>query len=114
MPKMRCSGNSNTSLATKDHSNYKGGTWNVRVEWESGEITYEPLEIIAADDPVSCANYVKRANLLDIDGWKRFRRIARRNKKLTRMINQAKLRSFKTAPKYMFGYEVPNSFKRAV
>ena len=93
---------------------YKGSTWNVRVEWESGEITYEPLEIIAADDPVSCADYAKRANLLDIDGWKRFRRIARRNKKLTRMINQAKLRSFKTAPKYMFGYEVPNSFKRAV
>ena len=93
---------------------YKGSTWNVRVEWESGEITYEPLELFAADDPVSCAEYADMAGLLQVDGWRRFRRIAKNKKKLRRMINQAKLHSYRHAPRFMFGYEVPHNFKRAV
>ena len=36
----------------------KGSKYNVQVEWETGEITFEPLSIIAADDPVTCAAYV--------------------------------------------------------
>jgi hypothetical protein len=32
---------------------YKGSQCNVLIEWESGEITNEPLKLIAADDPVS-------------------------------------------------------------
>ena len=34
---------------------WKGSKYNVQVEWETGEITFEPLSIIAADDPVTCA-----------------------------------------------------------
>ena len=34
---------------------WKGSEYNVQVEWETGEITFEPLSIIAADDPVTCA-----------------------------------------------------------
>ena len=29
------------------------------VEWENGEVSYEPLHTIAADDPVTCAIYAK-------------------------------------------------------
>ena len=36
---------------------WKGSKYNVQVEWETGEITFEPLSIIAADDPVTCAAY---------------------------------------------------------
>ena len=36
----------------------------VQVEWETGEITFEPLSIIAADDPVTCAAYAKENDLL--------------------------------------------------
>jgi hypothetical protein len=35
---------------------YKGSQCYVQIEWENGEITNEPLKIIAADDLVSCAN----------------------------------------------------------
>ena len=28
---------------------WKGSKYNVQVEWETGEITFEPLSIIAAD-----------------------------------------------------------------
>ena len=42
----------------------KEAKYNVQVEWETGEITFEPLSIIAADDPVTCAAYAKENDLL--------------------------------------------------
>jgi hypothetical protein len=47
---------------------YNGSTYNILVEWESGETMYEPLDIIAKDDPISCAEYAKRNGLLDTPG----------------------------------------------
>ena len=44
---------------------WKGSKYNIQVEWETGEITFEPLSIIAADDPVTCAAYAKENDLLD-------------------------------------------------
>jgi hypothetical protein len=56
----------------KNRSSWKGDKYNVKVEWENGEVSYEPLHMIGADDPVMCANYyVKDYGLLDTDGWKR-------------------------------------------
>ena len=40
------------------------------VEWESGEVTYEPLTLISKDDPKPCAVYAKKHDLLDTTGWK--------------------------------------------
>jgi len=84
------------------------------IEWENGEITSEPLSVIAADDPVTCALYAKENDLLNQEGWKWFRGIARCDKKLLHMANQAKLHSYRTAPKYKYGYEVPHDFTHAV
>ena len=39
---------------------HKGSRYNVMVEWESGEITYEPLALISKDDPITCAVYAKK------------------------------------------------------
>jgi hypothetical protein len=50
------------------------------VEWETGEKTYEPLNAIAADDPVTWAEYAKNNILLNTDGWKQFWRIAKNEK----------------------------------
>ena len=97
-----------------NHRNYKGSLYNVMVEWENGEITSEPLSIIAADDPVTCAIYARENNLLELEGWKRFRRIAKRQKKLFRMANQAKLRSYNTAPRFKYGFEIPKNYTHAV
>lgn len=54
----------------KNHKDYKGSTFNVSVEWENGEVTEEPLAIIAADDPITCAIDARDNNLLDMAGWK--------------------------------------------
>ena len=45
---------------------YNGSLYNVMVEWETGEITEEPLSIIAQDDPITCAAYAKKHNLLHL------------------------------------------------
>ena len=94
---------------TKKHSSWKGDMCNVKVEWENGEVAYEPLHAIAADDPVTCAIYAKDAGLLDTDRWKRFRSLAKRAKKMLRMVNQSKLRSYETCKKCMHGIEIPRS-----
>ena len=47
---------------------HKGSKYNVMVEWESGEVTYEPLTLISKDDPITCAVYAKKHDLLDTTG----------------------------------------------
>lgn len=97
-----------------EHPDYKGSMYNVMVEWETGEVTSEPLQIIAADDPVTCAIYAKDNGLLDKPGWKKFKSIAKRQKKFTRMVNQAKLKSYSSSPKYKYGFEVPKNYAHAM
>ena len=96
------------------HPDYLGSKYNVLIEWENGEITTEPLSIIAADDPVTCAQYAAQNNLLYTEGWRQFRRLAKNQKKLLRQVNQAKLRSYQTAPRYSYGYQVPRNYAEAV
>jgi hypothetical protein len=37
----------------------QGSQITLLIEWENGEITREPLRIIAADDPVTCAIHAR-------------------------------------------------------
>ena len=71
---------------------WKMSKYNVFVDWETGEKTYEPLSILAAADPETCATYAKENDLLQIDGWKRFRKHAKRDKTLTRAVMESKIR----------------------
>ena len=93
---------------------YKGSMYNVKVLWSDGSNTYEPLSVIGADDPVTCALYAKKHNLLDLPGWKRFKKIAKNETKLKRYLNQAKLRSKRAAKRFQYGYEVPRSPEHAL
>ena len=52
--------------------------------------------------------------LLDLPGWKRFKNIAKREKKMIRMLNQAKLSSFRRVPIYLFVFKVPCSLQEAI
>ena len=72
--------------------NYKGSKYNVMVEWETGEITDEPLSLIAADDPVTYAD----------------------QKQLTRAINQSKIRQVRRSAVYQFGFLIPKDYKQAL
>ena len=52
-------------LHTTDPS-YKGSGYNVKVLWSDGTTTYEPLSVIANDDPVMCALYAQKHRLLEL------------------------------------------------
>ena len=96
--------------------NRKGSKWNVQIEWETGEITFEPLSVIAADDPITCAAYAKEKSLYNLDGWKRFRHLIKKEKQLTRAIKQSKIRQVRHAKKYsyMFGFLIPRNYTEAL
>ena len=49
---------------------YIGSSYNQIIEWETGEITWEPLTNIIADDPYFCAAYAKKFDILKAQGWK--------------------------------------------
>ena len=51
-------------------AHYAGSHFNVRVEWENGETTYKPLDVIAANDPITCAIYVRENGLLEEPSWR--------------------------------------------
>ena len=93
----------------KNHPNYNGSPSILRIEWENGEIINEPLNIIAADDPASCAIFGREHGLLESPGWKCFRSLAKREKKLLKALNQAKLRSCRSSPRHKFGHEIPRN-----
>ena len=67
-----------------------------------------------ADDPVTFALYAKEQGLLDKPGWKRLKGIARRDKKMIRMLNQSRLKSFRRAPIYKNGFRVPRTPEEAI
>ena len=97
-----------------NNPNYMGSHFNVRIKWENGEITYEPLDVIAANDPITCAIYMRENSLLDELGWIRFWCLANREKHSLHLVKQAKMQSFKAAPHYKFGYPVPHTYDEAL
>ena len=67
------------------------------VEWESGEVTYEPLTLISKDDPITCAVYAKKHDLLDTTGWKHLKRYAKTSKRLIRAVKQSRIRQVRAS-----------------
>ena len=76
---------------THRDKNCKGCAYDLLVEWETGEQTMEPLSLVTADDPVTVATHAEENDMLDTNGWRRLKRIAKREKVLNRLANQAKL-----------------------
>ena len=92
----------------------KGSKYNVMVEWESGEVTYEPLTLISKDDPITCAVYAKKHDLLDTTGWKHLKRYARTSKRLIRAVKQSRIRQVRASARYQHGFQVPKDYNDAI
>jgi hypothetical protein len=93
---------------------YKGSRYNNLVEWENGEITFEPLNIFGKDNPVTCAVYACEHGLLEEEGWKRFKGIAKHEKKMLRIVNQSRIKATRNAPRYKYGYRIPCNYDEAM
>ena len=94
--------------------NHKGSKYNVMVEWESGEVTYEPLTLISKDDPITCAVYAKKHDLLDTTGWKHLKRYAKTSKRLIRAVKQSRIRQVRASARYRHGFQVPKDYNDAM
>ena len=90
------------------------GQWEVLVQWASGQTSWNCLNLIYSDDPVTISMYAIKNNLLNTVGWKRCKTHAKNMKKFGRMINQAKLRNYRRRPVYKYGYQVPRNHEEAV
>ena len=89
---------------------WKGSKYIVQVEWETAEITFEPLSIIVAEYPVTFVAYAKENDLLASKGWCRFRSLAKKDKGLTRAIKQSKISQIRRSQTCMFGYLIPRNY----
>ena len=72
------------------------------------------MSVIAGDDPITCAAYANEKNLYNLDGWKRFRHLIKKEKQLTRAIKQSKIRQVRHAKKYMFSFLIPRKYTEAL
>ena len=94
--------------------NHKGSKYNVMVEWESGVVTYEPLTLISKDDPILCAVYAKKHDLLDTTGWKHLKRYAKTSKRLIRTVKQSRIGRVRASTRYQHGFQVPKDYNDAI
>ena len=90
--------------------------WQVLIEWESGERTWEPISSIYTGDKYVLAEYARDNGLLD--EWEsprmKLKAAAKNSKKLLRLVNQAKLKSYKNTPVYKNGHKVPRNHQQAM
>ena len=82
--------------------------------WETGEITFEPLNFLTRDIPVKLAQYVIENGLLNKPDWRRFKRYKCRQKQIERLIHQVKLESYCLRTKYKYGFEVLRNYKHEI
>jgi hypothetical protein len=74
----------------------------------------EPLNIFGKDDPVTCAVYAREHGLLEEEGWKRFKEIAKLEKMMLCMVNQSHIKATCNAPRYKFSYCIPCHYDEAM
>ena len=99
---------------TSSDPEYNGSSYNLLIEWEPGEQTWETLSNIIASDPYTCAIYAKEHNLLNTPGWKLLKRHARTARRLIRTLKKSKSRQARASRKYKHGWEVPRDYAHAL
>ena len=85
---------------TSSDPEYNGSSYNLLIEWETGEQTWEPLSNIIASNPYICAVYAKEHNLLNTPGWNLLKRHARTARRLIRTLKESKYRQARASRKY--------------
>ena len=53
----------------RSHKRYKGGKYNLKIQWTNGERTWEPYHLIHEDAPAEVHEYARLKNLLGNPDW---------------------------------------------
>ena len=92
------------------------GRLDVLIKWAGyEEPTWEPMEVIKKDDPVTLAQYADEKNLTDTPTWEWAKQYLRNRKQWNRLLKQAHLNKKRTgrAIKYQFGVKIPRTVAEA-
>jgi hypothetical protein len=96
------------------HRKNKLGKYEVLILWDNESESWEPLNVMAEDDPIMMTRYAKDNDLLEVPGWKRFKRLASHEKKFIRMLKSSVRAMKRTGTVYKFGVQVPRNFAEAM
>ena len=97
-----------------DHRRVKGEQYEVKVLWDTGDVTWEPMKVLKEDDKITLASYARERGLLDEPGWKWARRFTKNPKKFIRMAKIFASQTRNHGTKYKYGIKVPKDYKEAV
>lgn len=95
-----------------DHRKHKG-KWEVFVEWEDGDKTWEPLSDMRLHDMITLAAYAHDNDLVTTQGWKWAKNKTKNPKKFLRMAKIFKSQVHPPGPRYKYGVRVPRNSKEA-
>ena len=84
----------------------------VKVRWDTGDITWEPLDNLKKDDPLTLAQYAKDKDLTLESGWKWTKRFVKNPKKFLRYMRILKGQK-RTGPKFKHGIQIPRNLREA-
>jgi hypothetical protein len=96
---------------TARHPSYKGSAYNLLIEWDVGEPTWEPLNVIAKCDPVSVTLYGVKNDMLDKKGWKYLKKHAKNLPRIAKQVREVLKAKGAHGPKYKYGVRLPDREK---
>jgi hypothetical protein len=99
----------------RGHPDYKGSSFNVFIKWEDGSQSYEPLDAMAADDPLLCM-LVQTISWIPLTGFRHIATaITKKRNEITSMIHQYHVSKGKGTHGTIlkFGIQVPCNVKEA-
>ena len=99
-----------------DHRPLKGkrNQWEVLVDWDHCNSSWEPLAHMRAADQITLANYANEKNITNLQGWKWAKGKDRNPKKFIRMAKILKSQVKDLKARYKFGVLVPRSVKECL
>ena len=99
--------------AILDHRK-KRGKLEVQIQWDDGDVTWEPLKEMKLADMVTLAKYAHDHNLVDQPGWKWAKTKTKNPQKFMRLAKIFKSQVNPPSPRYKFGVRVPRNRQEAL
>ena len=97
-----------------DHRQTKKGQWKVKFLWDTGDETWEPMNVIKENDKLTLAKYANDNDLTNVPGWKWARRLTKNPKKFIRMAKIFATQAKRHGTKYKHGVKVLKNYNEAV
>ena len=99
----------------KNHDpKYKGSLYNVLVQWDDGTQTWEPLNFMGKQDPMTLSCYTHDKGMLNKPGWKFLCLTAKRQRFVNVILQSMKRHTDPNQVKYKFGIRIPRNHSEAL